>query len=712
MISLTQPTTRTLSAMGTIYLNDVLRQEILGAVTKGAVYGFLLVAACTPLSAQNANIQGDQNGYPAVQMLGKGLIRPHVWVRGLIGPNLNQAATTYLTPAMMAAAYGINGVGSGQGATVAIVDAFDAPNAAADLSSFMSNFGISCPTQGWGHFTKVNQNGNVSPLPSYNSGWEIETSLDTQWVRAIAPCANIVLVEANSNNSSDLMTAVRTAATLASVVSMSWGGTETSSQTSYDSFFAKSGVTFMASSGDTGGVVEWPSSSPLVVAVGGTDLNYTNGALVSETAWSGSGGGCSSVEPAIAAQTGFVPSSCRKRAIPDVSMDGGAISPVSVLISGQGGWYSVFGTSLSVQLWAGVVAIANGLHGSPLTGILNALYTDAAGAPSSMPYTNNYRDSTAGSAGSFSAGPGWDFITGVGSPLVSSLVPSYLVKQTSGTPDLTITKTHIGNFTQGQIGATYTITVINSGGSATIAPVSVSDTMPSGLTATGIAGTGWACTQPAGPCSRSDVLAVGASYPALTLTVNVAANGPASVTNTATVSGGGETNTSNDTASDPTTIAAMAAGTPFLTGYALNGPILRNDFGNFVGMKFTVGSTAITVSSLGRICIAGNSGTHTIKLVNAGTGADVAGGSLSLSMAGCTAGQFKYATLPGSILLSANTAYYLVSLETYGGDQWYDVGNISPANVATVNNSVYLYGAWSLYSGANTSYVPANFLYQ
>jgi uncharacterized repeat protein (TIGR01451 family) len=83
----------------------------------------------------------------------------------------------------------------------------------------------------------------------------------------------------------------------------------------------------------------------------------------------------------------------------------------------------------------------------------------------------------------------------------------------------------VGNFTQGQVGATYSITATNSGTAATTgATVSVSDTVPSGLTATGIAGTGWGCTQPAGPCTRSDVLGSGASYPVLTLTVNVLAN--------------------------------------------------------------------------------------------------------------------------------------------------------------------------------------------
>jgi hypothetical protein len=208
-----------------------------------------------------------------------------------------------------------------------------------------------------------------------------------------------------------------------------------------------------------------------------------------------------------------------------------------------------------------------------------------------------------------------------------------------------------------------------------------------------------------GPCSRSDALAAATSYPAITLTVNVAANAPASVTNSAAVSGGGETNTGNDTVDDPTTIVAPPPpGTPFLTGFALNGPALRSNYGNFVGMKFTVGGTPLTVSSLGRICITGNSGTHTVKLVTASNGANVAGGSVSVPMAGCTAGQFKYVGLPAAVILAANTAYYVVSLEVNGGDQWYDSGTVSSTTAATVNNSVYFNGtSWLLFNGANTS---------
>jgi len=121
-------------------------------------------------------------------------------------------------------------------------------------------------------------------------------------------------------------------------------------------------------------------------------------------------------------------------------------------------------------------------------------------------------------------------------------------------PDMTITKSHVGNFIQGQVGATYTITVTNSGGSATTAAVNMVDTIPTGLTLTALAGTGWTCTVGTASCTRSDALAAAASYPAITATVTVAANAPASVSNIAVVSGGGETNTANDTATNPTTI--------------------------------------------------------------------------------------------------------------------------------------------------------------
>ena len=126
------------------------------------------------------------------------------------------------------------------------------------------------------------------------------------------------------------------------------------------------------------------------------------------------------------------------------------------------------------------------------------------------------------------------------------------------TPDLAITKTHAGSFTQGQSGAQYSITVANVGNGASSGTVSAVDTLPAGLTATAISGSGWNCSLNTLTCTRSDALAAGSSYPSITLTVDVASNAPASVTNSATVSGGGETNTGNNSASDPTTITTAA----------------------------------------------------------------------------------------------------------------------------------------------------------
>ena len=155
-------------------------------------------------------------------------------------------------------------------------------------------------------------------------------------------------------------------------------------------------------------------------------------------------------------------------------------------------------------------------------------------------------------------------------------------------PNLTITKSHTGNFTQGQTG-TYTLTVSNTGASPTSGPIAVTDSLPSGLASTAATGTGWSCT-PGGQsvtCTRSDPLAPGASYPPITLTVEVAANAPASVTNTAMVAGGGDVDSSNNSASDPTTIIAV----PDLT-------ITKTHTGSF--LQGQVGATyTLTVTNIG-----------------------------------------------------------------------------------------------------------------
>ena len=158
-------------------------------------------------------------------------------------------------------------------------------------------------------------------------------------------------------------------------------------------------------------------------------------------------------------------------------------------------------------------------------------------------------------------------------------------------------------------------------------------------------------------------------------------------------------------------VATQTASTPFVTGFALTGPSLRNDFTGWVGMKLTVGANPLTVSSLGRICVANNALNHAVKFVNASSASDVSGASASVSMAGCAAGQFVYAAI-NPVTLAAGTSYYLVSQETQGGDLWYDHGGISTTTVAAVNNSIYFYnGNWNPINSANTSYVPPGFQY-
>ena len=150
----------------------------------------------------------------------------------------------------------------------------------------------------------------------------------------------------------------------------------------------------------------------------------------------------------------------------------------------------------------------------------------------------------------------------------------------------------------------------------------------------------------------------------------------------------------------------------FVTAFHLDGAPLRNDFSSFVGMKLTVGAAPLNVTSLGRACLTGNALMHTVKFVLASTGVDVVGASAAVNMAGCTPGQFVYAAPSGgAFTLQPNTAYYAVTQETSGGDQWYDHGMLTTTSDAAVNNSIYFAGSWTGIDGPNTSYVLPNFLY-
>ena len=326
------------------------------------------------------------------------------------GDGLAPLVIAGLNPSLIRKAYGIELLGSnGAGKTIAIVDAYGNPNMASDLTTFNTQFGLPACT-----LTIAYPNGT----PPTNTGWAIETALDVEWAHAIAPAANILLVVAPSNSLSNLLTAVDYATNHgADVVSMSWGGAEWSTEAVVDSHFNHAGVTYVASSGDSGTEVNWPAVSSYVVGVGGTTLNIdTSGNYVSESAWSGSGGGTSAYVARPGYQEGF--QSAGNRGVPDVAFDADPNSGVAVYCSQPSPrWMVVGGTSLSAPCWAGLFVLG-GLNGVP------SVYAQASTSPL---YTRNYHDVTTGSNG-LPAGTGYDLVTGLGSPKSNNLVPTTATK--------------------------------------------------------------------------------------------------------------------------------------------------------------------------------------------------------------------------------------------------------------------------------------------
>jgi len=304
------------------------------------------------------------------------------------------------------AAYALSSLG-GAGQTVAIVDAYDDPNAESDLAVYRDAYGLPPCTTANGCFRKVDQNGGTS-YPVGSTGWAEEISLDLDMVSAVCPNCHILLVEASSNSLGNLLLAENRAATLgATVISNSWGAGEFSTETSYDSYF-KHGIPITASSGDSGYGVEWPASSPYVTSVGGTSLvRASNARGWAETAWSGAGSGCSSYEPKPAFQTD---ADCARRTVSDVSAVADPNTGVAVYDSYRvSGWLVFGGTSVAAPVVASVYALAG--NGSTIS------------SPSYVYAHPALNDVTSGSNGSCggsyvcTAGPGYDGPTGLGTPV-------------------------------------------------------------------------------------------------------------------------------------------------------------------------------------------------------------------------------------------------------------------------------------------------------
>ncbi|MEV3861322.1 peptidase S8 [Streptomyces sp. NPDC050095] len=325
-------------------------------------------------------------------------------------------------PSDLQAAYGLTSAAAANGAgeTIAIVDAYDDPNAAADLAKYRTYYGLSACTTANGCFKKVSQTGSTTSLPSADAGWAEEISLDLDMASATCPHCNILLVEAKSATMANLGTAVNEAVALgAKYVSNSYGGSESSSDATYDTkYFKHPGVAITVSAGDAGYGAEYPAASQYVTSVGGTALSKATSTSRgwSESVWStdsteGTGSGCSAYDTKPAWQTD---TGCSKRTIADVAAVADPATGVSVYDSYgiTAGWYTFGGTSASSPIIAGVYA----LGGTPSSGSYPAKF------PYTKAGTSALNDVTSGSDGSCSgsylctAGTGYDGPTGWGTP--------------------------------------------------------------------------------------------------------------------------------------------------------------------------------------------------------------------------------------------------------------------------------------------------------
>ncbi len=293
--------------------------------------------------------------------------------------------------------------------TIAIVDAYNDPNAESDLAVYRTQFGLAACTTANGCFRKVDQNGSTS-YPKGSGGWAQEISLDLDMASAICPGCHILLVEATSSSLANLGAAVNTAARLgATTISNSYGGSESAGELDADTnYYYHPGIAITASTGDSGYGVQYPAASPYVTAVGGTSLTHASNARGwSETAWSGAGSGCSAFEPKPSWQTD---AGCPKRTVADVSAVANPNTGVAVYDTYHtGGWLVFGGTSVASPIIASVYALAG-----------NANSVSYGSFPYSQ--TASLLDVTSGSNGSCSgiylctAGPGYDGPTGLGTP--------------------------------------------------------------------------------------------------------------------------------------------------------------------------------------------------------------------------------------------------------------------------------------------------------
>jgi kumamolisin len=333
----------------------------------------------------------------------------------------------YESPQSLACVYGlvtkkagcnpnnVTAIPTGGNRAIGIVDAYHYPSALADLQKFSAQFGLKAPV------LQVVFASGVKPPQDPSGGWELEEALDLQWAHAMAPAAKLILVEAASNSFADLLQAEQVASNLVVAagggqVSNSWGSSEFSGETAYDSHFTTAGVVYFASSGDSPGP-SYPSTSPNVVSAGGTTISRNPATLnfLYETPWQSAGDGVSAFEPRPHYQNAIQGIVGTRRGTPDLSFDANPETGVWVYtttpISGQTGWFIVGGTSLASPALAGIINVSAKKLAST-----DAELTLLYGGIGNATFFNDITSGICGPYAGYATATGWDLCTGVGSP--------------------------------------------------------------------------------------------------------------------------------------------------------------------------------------------------------------------------------------------------------------------------------------------------------
>ncbi|MEY9894880.1 subtilase family serine protease [Catenulispora sp. MAP5-51] len=509
-----------------------------------------------------------------------------------VTPNAIPSGVGY-GPSQLQSAYNLTSASAsnGSGRTIALVDAYDDANAASDLAAYRSAAGLPAGT-----FSKVNQNGQTSPLPSAppaGDDWTLEESLDLDMASAICPLCKIVLVEAQDDQSDGLYTAQNTAASLAGYISNSWGGSEDSTETSMDSqyFTHASGIVTTVSAGDSDYGVSYPATSPNVVSVGGTNLaTASNSRGWTESVWNtttgseGTGSGCSAYEAEPSWQTALgLPSGCSKRIDNDVAADADPATGVAVYDTSNGntGWNEVGGTSASSPMVAAMYALAGNAGATPAQDVYQ--------------HTSNFYDVTSGKDASScspsylcTAGTGFDGPTGIGTPNgITGL-------QTGGGGTETVSVTNPGTQTSTQNTAisTLQISATDSAGkaltySATGLPAGLSISSSGAITGTptGTGSSTVTVTASSGTASGST---------SFTWTVN-----PQGGTETVSVTNPGSQTSTAGTAISTLQISATDSAGKSLTYSASGLPagLSISSSGAITGTPTTAGTSSVTVTA-------------------------------------------------------------------------------------------------------------------